>query len=126
MKKAVIVTVGVLVTSMLLLRYADFRLRSEAYLRSASLEALWCMIGSYADDHEAPPGSLDELIRNEEISKESMKIFKGNLLYRDLGEGHYELREASKRMVSLFRRDRLLASETLRPHWESGKGELAP
>ena len=125
MKRYAIIAVSISVV-MLLLWHADSRIRAEAYLRSASMEALWGLILSYTDEHESPPHSLGDIVRYEKISKEPMKIFKGNLSYRSLGDGRYKLWETNKRMVRLFRSDRLLASDSSRPRWESGKGELAP
>ena len=72
-----------------------------------------------APDDDAPK-TIEELMERYAGGPDSalLRPFRHGLTYRPVNGG-FELSEPKKEFVTLFRRDRLIASDHAWPHWES-------
>ena len=73
-----------------------------------------------ASDHEAPKTirEMMEVYSGEGVDSALLKPFRHGLIYKRKPRG-FEIFEPQQEFVSLFRRDRLVASDCDWPHWES-------
>ena len=78
------------------------------------------MEAAMASDDEAPK-TIEELMKmytGGGVDSVLLKPFRNGLTYRRT-PGGFEISEPHREFVSLFRRDRLIASDRDWPHWES-------
>ena len=82
-------------------------------------------MGAAREPDDEAPKTIQELMKRHGWGPSSalLKPFSHGLIYQ-AAEGGFELAEPSKEFVSLFRRDRLIASDSAWPHWESS-GRMA-
>lgn len=124
-KKWNLIFAALVVSSLVLVFYlSDRKIRTDTVLRSSTFVAIDYAVRKHIQNFGAPPITLND-IRDTALIEATGRYVREEILYQNKQNGHYNLEERKPSNISLFRRDRRLASDEMYPIFESSHERIS-